>query len=209
MSWRPARSLTTLRDQINARFPARSKRSDGVLGDTAHSARASFHNPDANGIVRAMDITHDPGKGVDIDEFTDQLVASRDPRIHELIANGLYWSKASRRWVKYHGSNAHRLHFHITVVAPAAGGDSTTPWNLPVLSKPTLTPPVGGLGRGSTGARVTQLQTVLRAWYPALGLVIDGVYGAATEAAVRHLQERAGLGVDGVAGPLTLRKLGL
>lgn len=71
------------------------------------------------------------------------------------------------------------------------------------------TPTTTVLQQGSTGERVERLQRVLNAWYPALNLVEDGIYGAATEAAVREFQRRAGLQVDGIAGPQTLGKLGL
>lgn len=51
------------------------------------------------------------------------------------------------------------------------------------------------------GADVRTLQRVLAAWYPHLRIAVDGWYGPGTEAAVRHLQERAGITVDGIAGP--------
>jgi len=41
MSWRLARSLEPLRNEVNAAAPNRSKASDGTIGDTAHSSRAS------------------------------------------------------------------------------------------------------------------------------------------------------------------------
>lgn len=65
------------------------------------------------------------------------------------------------------------------------------------------------LKRGSTGAAVEQLQRVLNAWYPYLRLVVDGDYGPATEAGVKELQRRAGIKVDGIAGAMTFRVLGM
>jgi hypothetical protein len=139
--WRPAHALTALRNQINAACPNRSKVSDGTIGDAAHRATQSFHNPDANGIVRAMDITHDPARGMDINRFTDLLVASGDDRILELIANGLYWHHSNPRWVKYNGDNPHTSHFHISVKAPSAGGDNGRAWNLPGFGGGVVTQP--------------------------------------------------------------------
>src|SRR5579863_3700579 len=58
------------------------------------------------------------------------------------------------------------------------------------------------ISRGATGDAVRRLQRALRRT-PNLGLAIDGVFGAATEAAVKDFQQGAGLTVDGVVGPLT------
>ena len=55
--------------------------------------------------------------------------------------------------------------------------------------------------------RVAALQIGLQA-KGLYGGTIDGHYGPATEQAVRRLQRRAGLSVDGVAGPRTHRVLG-
>lgn len=60
-----------------------------------------------------------------------------------------------------------------------------------------------------SGDDVTQLQKVLAAWYPFLGLIADGMFGPATASAVRELQRRAGLVVDGVVGPMTRKVLGI
>ena len=70
MAWRLARSLETLRAQINALSPNRSKASDGTIGDAAHSARTSDHNPDGGGVVRALDLTHDVGRHAQVRALT-------------------------------------------------------------------------------------------------------------------------------------------
>ena len=55
---------------------------------------------------------------------------------------------------------------------------------------------------GAAGDAVRRLQRALRRT-PILGLVVDGVFGPTTEAAVRDFQQGASLPVDGVVGPLT------
>jgi peptidoglycan hydrolase-like protein with peptidoglycan-binding domain len=55
---------------------------------------------------------------------------------------------------------------------------------------------------GSTGRSVKALQRKL-------GVPATGYYGSQTAAAVRRFQRRKGLKVDGVAGPATLRRLGI
>jgi hypothetical protein len=128
MSWRVARSLEVLRDQINAAYPQRNKASDGTIGDAAHAASVSDHNPDAGGVVRALDITHDPAHGCDIDRLTDELVASRDPRISYLIANGMITGpNYGWVWTRYDGADPHTNHFHLSVVADGRA-DDPRPW---------------------------------------------------------------------------------
>lgn len=63
-------------------------------------------------------------------------------------------------------------------------------------------------GRGSSGSVVTQIQTKLKNWGYYSGSV-DGVYGTATEQAVRQFQQKNGLTVDGKAGPKTLAAMGI
>lgn len=55
-------------------------------------------------------------------------------------------------------------------------------------------------GKGSRGEVVKQIQK-------ALHLLADGIYGIATEAAVRQFQIEHGLKVDGLVGPATMAKL--
>lgn len=62
--------------------------------------------------------------------------------------------------------------------------------------------------RGSSGEVVTQIQTKLKRWGYYNG-TIDGVYGSATEKAVRLFQQKNGLVVDGKAGKQTLAAMGI
>ena len=61
---------------------------------------------------------------------------------------------------------------------------------------------------GSTGAEVKAIQETLkdRGLYSGS---IDGSYGAGTQAAVKKFQKQQGLTADGIAGPLTLKRLGV
>jgi hypothetical protein len=118
-----------LRDQVNARWPNRSKGSDGIIGDRAHAARASDHNP-VGGIVHAIDITHSPGKGLDVHAMAERMRQSKDPRIKYMISNRRIASSANNwAWRRYTGSNPHSGHLHLSVHRnPHA--DSTKDWRI-------------------------------------------------------------------------------
>jgi peptidoglycan hydrolase-like protein with peptidoglycan-binding domain len=55
---------------------------------------------------------------------------------------------------------------------------------------------------GAAGAVVRRAQRALRRT-PDLGLLVDGVFGAQTLAAVTQFQSGSGLSADGIVGPLT------
>ena len=61
---------------------------------------------------------------------------------------------------------------------------------------------------GSRGSEVTQIQTKLKRWGYYKGS-IDGIYGTQTLNAVKYFQRKNGLTVDGIAGPATLRAMGI
>ena len=61
---------------------------------------------------------------------------------------------------------------------------------------------------GSRGDEVTQIQTKLKRWGYYNGN-IDGIYGNQTQEAVRYFQRKNGLTVDGIAGPATLKAMGI
>jgi hypothetical protein len=213
MSWRLAKSLIQLRNQINEAFPARDKESDGSIGDTAHAARKSDHNPNAAGVVTAIDVDRDFNDGHDGRELVSALVASEDPRIKYIIfERQISESGNVTRWAPYFGKNAHNHHVHISVSANSKLYDDPSPWKLNFKAKAALAPqtPLPRLfKRGSRGEGVKALQNALID----RGLIpkgkADGVFGPKTEIAVKQFQSAHKLTPDGMAGTVTLKALGL
>lgn len=213
---RLANSLVTLRTQIDTAFPKRNTASDGWLGDAAHQARLSQHNPNAAGVVCAIDITHDPAHGVDCHRLMEELDASNDDRIFYLIWNRQIDNSNDAR-TPYDGPNPHTRHLHISVLWDRPERyDNPRPWNLPMLghSAPEwYRGPLGSrvLKAGARGEDVVGLQHIFVTRYPlyAKHLVVDGEFGAQTEAVVREFQKRSKLAVDGIVGRKTFRALGV
>jgi hypothetical protein len=110
-----------LRLQVDDNYPDRDRTSDGWIGDTRHQARPSDHNPDEQGIVRAIDIDRDlSGKAKPdlMPDLADQLrlCGKRgDKRISYIIFDGrIASSKKAWAWRTYDGSNKHNHHCHIS-----------------------------------------------------------------------------------------------
>ena len=61
---------------------------------------------------------------------------------------------------------------------------------------------------GSRGEEVKQIQTKLKRWGYYNGNV-DGIFGSQTLEAVKYFQRKNGLKVDGIAGPDTLKAMGI
>lgn len=132
MAWRLAKSLETLRAQINKMAPNRDKGWDGTIGDVAHQLRKSDHNPDPDGAVRAMDITHDPAGGVNAGQLAEALRASGDKRISYIIWNQKIWNPSiSNAWRPNKG---HTKHVHVSVIR--GRHDDAAPWNLGTVPLP-------------------------------------------------------------------------
>src|SRR4029077_9012543 len=103
-------------DQINALHPGRRRDNDGTIGDTAHQARTSDHNPwvkdGAIGVVTALDITHDPAHAVDTYAMAETVRRNRDRRIKYVISNRRIFSSQLHAWEwhPYTGANPHDHH---------------------------------------------------------------------------------------------------
>lgn len=130
MTWRLARSLDVLRGQVNTRWPARAKDWDGTIGDEAHSARKSDHNPNDAGVVCALDITNVPVNGPVSHELAETLRLSKDPRIKYIISDRRICSSLVRpwEWRDYNGLNPHDHHVHVSVGPEASKYDAIEPW---------------------------------------------------------------------------------
>lgn len=209
MAWRLARSLDVLRARVNELSPNRSKISDGTIGDAAHSARTSDHNPDAQGRVCGMDLTHDPAHGIDSEVLANALLASRDPRVKYVISNRKIASGAAGPqpwvWRPYPGKNPHNHHVHISVTQ--AGADDKSPWEFELKVKPReATRPVSKpefpvLVLGNKGPDVERLQKLLID--RGAKIVADSDFGPKTANAVKAFQKATGLVQDGRVGPAT------
>jgi hypothetical protein len=127
-----------LRLQVDDSYSDRDRTSDGWIGDTRHQARPSDHNPDAEGIVRAIDIDRDlSGKAKPdlMPDLADQLrlCAKRgDKRISYIIFDGrIASSKKSWAWRPYDGSNKHNHHCHISFTKKGDADGSF--FNIPMI----------------------------------------------------------------------------
>ena len=145
MSYRLCVGGVRLRDQVNDKWPRRDKASDGWIGDRAHAARLSDHNPDAKGVVHAIDIDENLGVGLwrngrQAQQLADQLVlyassglpgADRVKYVvyENRLASGTYRAK----WWQWRPGNwGHTAHIHVSFTAAADKDKSAFP--LPCLA---------------------------------------------------------------------------
>lgn len=141
---RLAPSLVTMVNEADRIAPNRRRTSDGSLGDTAHAARASFHNPQG-GYVDALDLSHDPANGFDAHKRARAVVARKDVRLDHVISNRQIWSVARPYWRAYTGSNPHTMHAHFAVKRNTTGRKPTGLW-WPATSPPKPSVPVSEEG---------------------------------------------------------------
>lgn len=133
-------ALASLRAGFNTAFPNRDKTSDGWIGDPAHQAETSGHNPDdTDGVraeysdtdtiaeVRAIDVDKDLNAGVTMYDVIRRILATPAdlarlryiifcPPSGPLGANvPTIWSR-SNGWkpARYYGSNPHDKHCHLS-----------------------------------------------------------------------------------------------
>jgi hypothetical protein len=116
--------------QATAISPSRKKASDGLLPSRAHLRQNP--NSDHNSGL-AVDLTHDPKKGIDCADIFKKL--QDDPRVKYLIFNHRIWTPQQGTDI-YTGSNPHTSHIHISIKDKC--GNDTSPW-FAWLDKPKKT----------------------------------------------------------------------
>lgn len=111
-----APSLVRLTRERDVRWYSLRKRVrpalEGWLGDAAHQARSSGHNPDTKGCVHAKDFDID---GMNVPEFLARVIG--DPRVWYVVHDQLIWNRRTA-WVPeaYTGPNPHLEHVHVSLI---------------------------------------------------------------------------------------------
>lgn len=152
MAWRPARSLTVLRDQIQAAYwwaapPATPVTSWGMYGDAEHDPESDHVPHDFPGwgedIVTALDFPHRTDLQLDAFVIVEAIRLSKDPRVKYVIFNKRQYSSYWRNgippytWRPYSGTNPHTDHAHVSVVGDSRA-DGVQLWQ--IGEPPMLTP---------------------------------------------------------------------
>lgn len=144
MAWRLAHSLEQLRSELNARWPNRDKSSDGAIGDMAHAATWSDHNPNSQGDVCALDVDTDldgtnDSNDTEMDALVEHVRTHPHPTLKYVIFQGRMFSSyaahgvAPFEWRPYTG-DSHVSHPHFSVGQGLDGRstpgtyDDTSPW---------------------------------------------------------------------------------
>lgn len=133
MAWFVNRALTNFRNAVNAKYPRRDKGSDGTIGDAAHAASTSDHNPDPDGSVDAWDMDVDlNGAGQPYSGDVEALKA-----VFQAHESSQYWihnrviaSRSDGPWRRrtYTGDNPHDKHVHWNT--RQSHENSNAPWVL-------------------------------------------------------------------------------
>lgn len=132
---------------FDALAPGRGHASDGSVGDEAHQAEVSDHNPDETGSVPIHDADHiNEVHAIDVDvdlhepgltmEVVVQFVLGRvrsgaEKRLRYIIYNRRIW-EASNGWKQraYTGTSAHTEHAHFSFSYTTSLEANTASWHL-------------------------------------------------------------------------------
>jgi hypothetical protein len=200
VSWRLARSLERLRDEVRGRWPGTTI---WALGDTAHASRASDHNPSPDGVVCAIDIVGKPQA-----QAVWNLIASTRPeRVKYMIFNRQIMSSTTSPWQArpYTGANGHLDHVHVSVGRgpDGSGGrpdlfDDRSGWFEPVPV--TAPPPKDEIMSPAQEAKLDRLAKDVAALTATVTTMRDGLENThlrPLRRGVRALLGAAGINVDG------------
>jgi hypothetical protein len=124
-----APALLSLRAQLDARWPRRSRASDGIVASEEH-LRVNPKSEHATG--DAIDITFDPAEGPDLDALAAVLL--KDPRTFYVIWRRRIANvqKEGAAWRPYSGASPHEDHLHLSLFASLRADAS--PWDLAAVA---------------------------------------------------------------------------
>jgi len=178
---RLANCLVTLRAQIDARWPNRSKSNDGWIGDADHQTRPSDHNPGDDGVVEAIDVTHDPAGGFDSYVFAELLRNKRDRRIEYVISNGrIFYAGGAMpwQWQSYSGASPHTAHVHISCQPSASVYDDASAWDIesaperPGVHRGIVATYFGGPSDAMSGTKTAYGSLIAPGWWDRPGVAL-------------------------------------
>jgi hypothetical protein len=203
MAWHLAPSLVQLRNEVNARWPHRPKGSDGTVGDTSHSARASDHNPNKRGSVNAFDITY-PG----VDPKAIIAAVSKHPAGNYVIFNRkIYRRNNGWKPEPYSGASPHTEHLHVSILQTVAAEQSKAKWLAVAPVKPAR--PALPKYPGKQAFQVRNTGAHIKVVQRGVGTKVTGTMSVADKNKVKAFQRVRPLlwPADGVVGPLTYKAL--
>lgn len=141
-NWILTLGLQNLRAQINAWAPDRDHTSDGSIGDAAHQAETSGHNPDDtpgsraewNGDpdstpeVRAFDCDTDFRNGATAQQLVDHIVGLKPSSVLRYVIYNRRIYEAGNGWASraYTGASPHTEHIHFSGAYSQASDNNTT-----------------------------------------------------------------------------------
>jgi hypothetical protein len=169
---------TSLLAEIDFVGPDRGRESDGTIGDSAHRASSSDHNPDDTPGSRTPGSDSDSTAEVHARDVTDRgpwipgwsmerivQICRGDRRLQNIIYNRRIWS-ASWGWTErpYSGSNPHDKHAHFGFRYGSGSGASnpendTSAWGIKAareqeIREATMTQPTQGQMENAAAAGV-------------------------------------------------------
>lgn len=157
VSWVLVPCLAALRAEFDQLAPDRDRRSDGSVGDPAHAATSSDHNPDETGRtpfedadnineVHAIDVDDDldPWRPDLMEQAVQRIVARHrsgfDDRLQNVIYRRRIWSR-TWGWTEqpYTGTSPHDGHAHFSSRYASGSEADTNPWGVATLGADTVT----------------------------------------------------------------------